>query len=170
VTEIGNTVTVIEPVPTGNRVGNGLSAGNRVVYQNEKSSGQQAGRTIAIILTEFNNQGDSIDRHLSSWEFRNRRSAISQDGNLVAWQTNSTTGGGKDDILLLDLTKPDVAPRRITPSPANDGHPFFSRNGELLIFESDRTGNWEIFRLHIPSGTITQLTDDSNYVSTRPRW
>jgi Tol biopolymer transport system component len=92
------------------------------------------------------------------------------DGNTVAWQTNSTTSGGRDDILLLDLTDPDAAPRRVTQSPANDGHPFFSRDGEWLLFESDRTGNWEIFKLHIPSGAVTQLTDDPDYVSTRPRW
>jgi len=92
------------------------------------------------------------------------------DGNLLAWQTNSTTAGGKDDILLLDLTEPDARPRRVTQSPANDGHPFFSRDGEWLLFESDRSGNWEIFKLHIPSGIVTQLTNDPNYVSTRPRW
>ena len=88
----------------------------------------------------------------------------------MAWQTNSTTNGGKDDILLLNLIKPRAVPQRITRSPANDGHPFFSRDGEWLIFESDRTGNWEIFKIHILSGVVTQLTNDSNYVSTRPRW
>jgi len=72
--------------------------------------------------------------------------------------------------LLLDLIKPNALPRRITQSPENDGHPFFSRDGEWLLFESDRTGNWEIFKIHIFSGTVTQLTDDSSYVSTRPRW
>ena len=170
VTEIGNMVIIIKPVPAGSRVSNGLSAGNSVVYQNEKPNDQQNNRTISIILTEFDNQGNRTDRNISSWEFRNRRAAISQDGSVVAWQTNSTTDGGKDDILLLDLIKPNALPWRITQSPANDGHPFFSRDGEWLLFESDRTGNWEIFKIHIFSGTVTQLTDDSSYVSTRPRW
>jgi Tol biopolymer transport system component len=161
---------IIKPVPAGSRVSNGLSAGNSVVYQNEKPNDQQNNRTISIILTEFDNQGNRTDRNISSWEFRNRRAAISQDGSVVAWQTNSTTDGGKDDILLLDLIKPNALPRRITQSPENDGHPFFSRDGEWLLFESDRTGNWEIFKIHIFSGTVTQLTDDSSYVSTRPRW
>ena len=170
VTEIGNVGMIIKPLPAGGRVSNGLSAGTRVVYQNEKSNGKKNNRTISIILTEFHNQGDRIDRNISSWEFRNRRPAISQDGSVVAWQTNSTTNGGKDDILLLNLIKPRAVPQRITQSPANDGHPFFSRDGEWLIFESDRTGNWEIFKIHILSGVVTQLTNDSNYVSTRPRW
>ena len=83
---------------------------------------------------------------------------------------NSTTHGGKDDILILDLSSPNAEPARITKSPANDGHPFFSRDADWLLFESDRTGNWEIFKLHIQSGEVIQLTDDPTYVSTRPRW
>ena len=46
----------------------------------------------------------------------------------------------------------------------------FSRDADWLLFESDRTGNWEIFKLHIQSGEVIQLTDDPTYVSTRPRW
>ena len=71
---------------------------------------------------------------------------------------------------MLNLNRLNGKPIRITKSPANDGHPFFSRNGEWLLFESDRTGNWEIFKLHIQSGEVTQLTKDPDYISTRPRW
>jgi len=170
VTELADPAIVVEPIPVGTLVSNGMSAGRKVVYQSEIPSDQQAARTIAIILSEFDSQGKRTDLQVTSWEFRNRRAAISMDGNLLAWQTNSTTAGGKDDILLLDLTEPDARPRRVTQSPANDGHPFFSRDGEWLLFESDRSGNWEIFKLHIPSGIVTQLTNDPNYVSTRPRW
>ena len=147
-----------------------MSAGNKVVYQNEKPSRNQSSRTIAIVLSEFDSQGNRIARQIADWEFRNRRATISKNGNLVAWQTNSTTGGGKDDILMLNLNRLNDKPIRITKSPANDGHPFFSRNGEWLLFESDRTGNWEIFKLHIQSGEVTQLTKDPDYISTRPRW
>ena len=170
ITELADPNIVVEPVPAGTRVSNGMSAGRKVVYQNEKPSGQQAARTIAIVLSEFDTLGGRSDRQITSWEFRNRRAAISMDGNTVAWQTNSTTNGQMDDILLLDLNDPGATSQRVTQSPANDGHPFFSRDGEWLLFESDRTGNWEIFKLHIPSGEVTQLTDDPGYVSTRPRW
>ena len=168
--ELGNREIVINPIEQGTRSSNGMSAGNKVVYQNEKPSHDQSSRTIAIVLSEFDSLGNRTDRQIADWEFRNRRATISKNGNLVAWQTNSTTGGGKDDILMLNLNRLNGKPIRITKSPANDGHPFFSRNGEWLLFESDRTGNWEIFKLHIQSGEVTQLTKDPDYISTRPRW
>lgn len=170
VTELGNLEIVIDPVEPGTRSGNGMSAGRKVVYQNEKRSREQSGRTIAIVLSEFDEQGSRNDRQITGWQYRNRRATISRNGDFVAWQSNSTTGGEKDDILLLDLNEANARPVRITESQANDGHPFFSRDGAWLLFESDRTGNWEIFKLHIPSGEVTQLTDDPDYVSTRPRW
>ncbi|GIT20647.1 MAG: hypothetical protein VX206_09190 [Pseudomonadota bacterium] len=170
VTELGNLKIVVDPVELRSRSGNGMSAGSKVVYQNEKPPGEQSGRRIAIVLSEFDKQGNRTDRQITDWEYRNRRATISQNGNFVAWQTNSTTGGEKDDILILDLNELNAMPVRITKSPANDGHPFFSRDSEWLLFESDRTGNWEIFKLHIHSGEVMQLTDDPDYVSTRPRW
>ena len=141
-----------------------------VVYQNEKRSHAGSGRAIAIILSTFDGQGNRTDRTIADWGFRNRRAAISIDGATVAWQSNSTTEGRTDDILLLNLENSDAAAKKLTQHPANDGHPWFSRDGNSLIFESDRTGNWEIFKLHIPTGVLIQLTDDPSYVSTRPRW
>ena len=170
VTELDNVEILVEPIEFGTRSSNGMSAGRRVLYQNEKPSGEQSKRSIAIILSEFDRQGNRTDRQITDWEYRNRRATISKGGDLAAWQTNSTTDGGKDDILILDLNSPDAEPTRITRSPANDGHPFFSRDADWLLFESDRTGNWEIFKLHIQSGEVIQLTDDPAYVSTRPRW
>ena len=170
VTELDNVEILVEPIEFGTRSSNGMSAGRRVLYQNEKPSGEQSKRSIAIILSEFDRQGNRTDRQITDWDYRNRRATISKGGDLAAWQTNSTTNGGKDDILILDLSSPNAEPARITKSPANDGHPFFSRDADWLLFESDRTGNWEIFKLHIQSGEVIQLTDDPAYVSTRPRW
>ena len=121
-------------------------------------------------MSEFDRQGNKVDRQIIDWEYRNRRATISKGGDLAAWQTNSTTNGGKDDILILDLNSPNVEPTRITKSPPNDGLPFFSRDACWLLFESDRTGNWEIFKLHIQSDQVIQLTDNQAYVSTRPSW
>ena len=170
ITEVGGEPIPVESIEEGASAGNGVSARNRVVFQSEKRVPGQTGRTIAIILTEIGHDGEIAHRMLADWEFRDRRATVSQDGNLVAWQTNSTTGGGTDDIVLLDLEDPDAEPVKLTESPANDGHPWFSRDGDWLLFESDRTGNWEIFTLHIPTGDVAQLTNDPDYVSTRPRW
>jgi hypothetical protein len=170
VAELGDLKIVIDPAISGTRSSNGMSAGHKVVYQNEKPTEVQSDRKIAIILSEFDSQGRRTDRQITNWAYRNRRATISKDGNFVAWQTNSTTSGEKDDILMLDINRISDEPLQVTKSPANDGHPFFSRDTEWLLFESDRTGNWEIFKVHLQSGEVIQLTDDSNYVSTRPRW
>ena len=169
-TEIAGGITAVHPIPASARVSNGVSANMSVVYQNEQRSHAGSGRAIAILLSTFDDQGNRTDRTIADWGFRNRRAAISIDGASVAWQSNSTTGGGTDDILLLNMENSDAAAKKLTQHPANDGHPWFSRDGNSLLFESDRTGNWEIFKLHIPTGVLIQLTDDPSYVSTRPRW
>ncbi len=48
--------------------------------------------------------------------------------------------------------------RHRRPAVSPDGH------------ESDRSGNWEIWKIEIETGQVVQLTDDPAYVSTRPRW
>ncbi|MEM7017060.1 MAG: hypothetical protein AAF512_06925 [Pseudomonadota bacterium] len=170
VTEIDGVKRSVEPDPSDSFVGNGISAGRSVVYQNEIRSPGQKKRTMSIVLTSFDEKGERQDRSITTREYRNRRPAISMDGQLVAWQTNSTTKGGTDDILLLDVSIADATPQRLTKSAANDGHPWFSRDSQWLLFESDRSGNWEIYKMHIPTRSVTQLTDDKKYVSTRPRW
>jgi hypothetical protein len=100
------------------------------------------------------------DRHL------NRRPAVSADGNWFAWQTNAA--GGKDEIFLARIDGSN--PRNLTDAPGNDGHPWFSRDGKWIVFESDRTGTWEIWKVHIETRKAIQLTfGKKKYTSTRPR-
>jgi Tol biopolymer transport system component len=165
----GKAVGVAPGIPKAS-VGNGVSAGRRVVYQQEVRKPGQSKRAIAVVVSDFDASGERTDRIVASMQYRNRRPAISMDGRYVAWQSNSSTDGRTDDILLLDLADNDTDPERLTVSDANDGHPWFSRDGLWLLFESDRSGNWEIYKMHLPSRAVTQLTDDPRYVSTRPRW
>ena len=83
VTELDNVEILVEPIEFGTRSSNGMSAGRRVLYQNEKPSGEQSKRSIAIILSEFDRQGNRTDRQITDWDYRNRRATISKGG---AWQ------------------------------------------------------------------------------------
>jgi Tol biopolymer transport system component/PKD repeat protein len=51
--------------------------------------------------------------------------------------------------------------RRVTfNTTARDIEPVWSPDGMSIIFESDRDGNWELYKLDIASGVETRLTDD----------
>ena len=69
VTELDNVEILVEPIEFGTRSSNGMSAGRRVLYQNEKPSGEQLKRSIAIILSEFDRQGNRTDRQITDWDY-----------------------------------------------------------------------------------------------------
>ena len=50
-------------------------------------------------------------------------------------------------------------PRQLTSYPAYEGAPRFSPDGRFVVFESERDGRSEIFRVEIESGDVEQLTD-----------
>lgn len=57
--------------------------------------------------------------------------------------------------LLTDTAK---APLQIASSPAIDRNPAWSPDGRYLLFESNRSGNFEIYRYRISDGTLDRLT------------
>ena len=95
-----------------------------------------------------------------------RRPAISPDGKLLSWQTDAN--GTDDEIFLANIDGSN--PRNPTKIGGNDGHPWFSRDGKWIVFESDRSGNWKIWRMRTDGSRQEQLTEGkSEYISTRPR-
>ncbi len=48
--------------------------------------------------------------------------------------------------------------RNITNAPGNEVHPWFSRDGKAIVFESDRSGAMEIGKLTLETLKATQLT------------
>jgi hypothetical protein len=82
-------------------------------------------------------------------------------------------GVGAKIIILTDdqhlNRRPAVSPDGKT-FPGNDGHPWFSRDGATLVFESDRTGTLEIWKMNLLTLNCTQLTfGGKEYESDRPR-
>ena len=146
-------------------IANGVGLRRAVLFQAE---GDPEGdeRRIEIAVIRFDGYGQGTYTALTDRDHRHRRPAVSADGQMIAWQTNST--GPTDDIFLADIDGANQ--HRLTTSEANDGHPWFSRDGRWIVFESDRSGNWEIWKIEIETGQVVQLTDDPDYVSTRPRW
>ena len=143
---------------------NGVRTSRGIIAMHEKNRGVSPRE---VSLAHIVGRGaDTRVEFLTDGSALHRRAAVSPDEEWMAWQTNS--GGADDEIFLSRINGSEV--RNLTSAQGNDGHPWFSRDGQWIVFESDRTGNWEIWRLHIASGDAEQLTDaPGKYVSTRPR-
>ena len=165
ITEFGDRRRLDASITTALRIGNGVGLNRAVLFQAE-SDAVDGERRMEIAIIRFDGYGQGTYTALTDRDHRHRRPAISPDGRTIAWQTNRT--GPTDDIFLADIDGSHQ--RRLTASDANDGHPWFSRDGRFIVFESDRSGNWEIWKIEIETSQVVQLTDDPAYVSTRPRW
>ena len=58
---------------------------------------------------------------------------------------------------------------RLTSGQWSDIDPALSPDGKRIAFASNRDGFWNLYTLDIPSGKITQLTNDHNY-NAAPTW
>jgi Tol biopolymer transport system component len=74
---------------------------------------------------------------------------------LLAW-TGCDAGGACG--IFADNPNDDQPPTRLTAS-INDIGLNWSPNGELLVYMSDVSGNWEIYMLSLTGGVVV-LTDD----------
>ncbi len=92
----------------------------------------------------------------------------SPDGQRIAFVSlRDTTAGkwglGPGSIYLLDFD-PGAGARvgdvvRLTDPATNDGWPTWSPDGQRIAFESDRSGNWEIWVVHVDGTGLHPLTD-----------
>jgi Tol biopolymer transport system component len=143
---------------------NGVALPDSIIFMHEVNRGASA-RLVSLARMWGHDAGARMlfltdDRHL------HRRPAISPDGKRLAWQTDMN---GKDDEIYLANIDGSGA-RNLTNAAGDDGHPWFSRDGGTIVFESNRTGTWEIWKVDLASMKFTQLTHGGKkFESTRPR-
>ncbi len=58
---------------------------------------------------------------------------------------------------------------RLTNNPWDDTSPVMDPTGRIIAFSSQRNGYWDIYLLDLLTGTITPVTDTSDY-DTHPTW
>ncbi len=59
--------------------------------------------------------------------------------------------------------------RQLTKHPSADMYPTFSPDGQMIAFQSDRTGNFEIWLMESNCEEMRQLTS-SGYHNVGPTW
>jgi TolB protein len=82
------------------------------------------------------------------------------DGDMVVFQRTTVPEGGKTyaDIWLLDLESAEE--RAFTDTPTVwDSTPSVSADGKSVLFESNRSGDFEIYRMPIDGGDAVRLTE-----------
>ena len=88
--------------------------------------------------------------------------SASPDGHWVVYQLSETDLGAnrrRNDLFLLDLTRPDAAPARIASTPEHNEHdPHFSADGRFIYYLSDASGSDQLWRVAAAGGTPEKLT------------
>ena len=156
---------------------NGVAVGpESVIFMHEKNRGHSP-REVSLARIDGRGTAARVT-FLTDERALHRRPAISPDRQWLAWQTNAE--GPQDQIFLSRIDGSQA--RNLTRSPGNDGHPWFSRDGQWIVFESDRTLPrdpqrncermlaCEIWRINLETGESVQLTfGGRQFASTRPR-
>ena len=158
-------VTKTETYELPLRAINGIALKDSVIVMHEKNMGLSP-REVALVRV-YGHGKNTRSIHLTDDSCLHRRPAISPDGEWMAWQTN--VDGDEDEIYLARVDGSEA--RNITNTEGLDGHPWFSRDGQWIVFESERTGNMEIWKINLETREQTQLTFSKNKYSCRtPRW
>ena len=69
---------------------------------------------------------------------------LSHDGRRAALTSGAEQGTGANDIWVYDLAR--GIGTRLTTDPARDALPLWSPNDDWIVFGSDRSGRWEVYR------------------------
>lgn len=97
----------------------------------------------------------------------------SPDGSRVAYVHRTSGAGGSYDIYVMNAN--GTSQTRLTTSAFSDLEPAWSADGTEVVFDSDRTGNRDVFKLNVAAQTAdpdtaeTQLTTDTGD-DTAPAW
>ena len=146
------------------RATDGVRTSRGIIAMHEKNAGITP-REVALVLIAGHDSATRVE-FLTDGESLHRRAAISPDERWMAWQTDAA--GREDEIFVAEIDGSEA--RNLTQTLGNDEHPWFARDGRSIVFESDRTGNWEIWRVELDTGEQRQpASAPGKYVSTRAR-
>jgi dipeptidyl aminopeptidase/acylaminoacyl peptidase len=84
---------------------------------------------------------------------------ISPDGRSVAYVVTAVDLAKNSSAATIWLAPTESGtPRQLTGGPKNDRHPRFSPDGKKILFESNRSGDWQLWVIDLAGGEARQLT------------
>ena len=133
--------------------------GKRIVFASQRASGDSA--QLHLMDTD----GSKVRRLTFSAEAAANRvlddyAEWSPDGKRIAFQRTTIPEEGKPDadIWLIDVETGEE--RQLTETPDDwDSTPTFTADGSAVIFESNRSGGFELYRLSLDGGEAARLTE-----------
>jgi len=87
----------------------------------------------------------------------------SPDGRRVAFSSM----GRQEDLFLINVDGSDL--RQITDDPFKDRSPYWSPDGERILFHSDRSGKYEFWSIRPDGRGLEQLATGDESLSMNPR-
>ena len=84
---------------------------------------------------------------------RPRNFDVSPDGRKVVVNGLS---GRQEDLWVAQID--GTQPRRLTNDSHNERQPIWSRGGDRIVFQSTRSGQWDLWELVVQTGQVQQLT------------
>ena len=118
----------------------------------------------ATFLATIDLAGQSLQRLVTlDWQPPGR-AQYSPDGRFIAYDS---TKGGDSKIYLMST---DGAQERVlVDSSGDDDQPLWTRDGQFLLFRSDRSGQWDLYALRMQNGEpagraviVTSLGDNTS--------
>ena len=102
-------------------------------------------------------EDDAIE-YVDSW---------SSDGKYIAYARADQSGKPGWDIWALPLFA-DRKPFPVVQSPSNKEEPAISSDGKWLAYDSDESGQWEVYVVSFPHGDVKRQASEEG--GRQPRW
>lgn len=92
----------------------------------------------------------------------------SRDGSRVAWERELAGPNGIESVEIWVMNADGSGARAVVANGSENRSPSWGAGDSSLYYASFVTGNWEIFRIDLASGTTTNLTNDP-FADQHPR-